>query len=181
MLDKDALKQRIDAARTLRGYTQAELADLLHEDGFGKHDLGRAERGEPGMFNANMRRALAHHLRVPENWFIDEDLAFDAAGELPEIINTKLEHIETLVISHMSFVREHADQATQVMIEIDGRLTQTERIASLSHDALGDVTEMIEGLRDAVASLAVDSLRQTQAIEELAASDRRAEPPAEGH
>lgn len=73
MLNKNELKRRLDAARTLRGMTQAELAARLHEDGFGKQDLGRIERGDMPL--QRMRRVIiAGHLGVPEAWFTDPDL-----------------------------------------------------------------------------------------------------------
>ncbi len=52
---------------------QSDLADLVHEDGLGKYDVGRIERGKMTM-QAIHRRSLAHHLRVPESWFTDPDL-----------------------------------------------------------------------------------------------------------
>ncbi len=49
-----------------------ELAELLTQDGLGKYDVGRIERGKMVM-QAIHRRSLAHHLRVPESWFTDPD------------------------------------------------------------------------------------------------------------
>lgn len=79
MLSGEPLRRRIVAARIIRGLEQAELAELLHADGLGKHDLGRIERGEMVM-QAIHRRALAHHLRLPEAWFIEPDFDRVLAG-----------------------------------------------------------------------------------------------------
>lgn len=72
-LPTEELKRRIDAARTLRGLKQRELADLLQEDGLGKHDVGRLERGELILRRVHLD-ALMRHLRVPEWWFTANEI-----------------------------------------------------------------------------------------------------------
>lgn len=75
MLDTEELKRRLDALRRLRGLRQEDLAQLVHEDGFGKHDVGRIERGDPTLpFSPGLRRSIAGHLGVPERWFTDAEL-----------------------------------------------------------------------------------------------------------
>lgn len=74
MLTPDVWKQRIVAARTLRGISQAEMDRLGHEDGLGKGELSRLERGEFNRITPAQRRTLSYILRVPEAWFTDEDV-----------------------------------------------------------------------------------------------------------
>lgn len=81
-LSVEELKRRIDAARTIRGLRQVDLAELLEADGHGKHDVGRLERGDLPLTRA-LRRSLAEHLKVPERWFTDPDL--DLTAEDPDL------------------------------------------------------------------------------------------------
>lgn len=73
MLSDDELRRRLIAARTLRGLTQTDLGELLKQDGLGKHDPGRIERGGLTMQRAH-REAFAHHLGVPTTWFTEPDV-----------------------------------------------------------------------------------------------------------
>lgn len=73
VLDKTELKRRLEAARTLRGLRQVDLAEMLIRDGFGKHDVGRLERGQLDL-QRKWIDALCRHLRVPERWLTDPDL-----------------------------------------------------------------------------------------------------------
>lgn len=72
-LPTEELKRRIDAARTLRGLKQSELAALLEEDGLGKHDAGRLERGELDLRRVHLD-ALTRQLRMPEWWFTASEI-----------------------------------------------------------------------------------------------------------
>src|SRR3954463_16295734 len=72
MLDPATLKRRIHAARLLRDMEQVELDQLFHQDGLGKGEAGRTERGDLPMTRVR-REAFARHLRVPEDWFLEED------------------------------------------------------------------------------------------------------------
>lgn len=76
-LPTEELKRRIDAARTLRGLKQKELAGLLEEDGLGKHDVGRLERGELDLRRVHLD-ALTRHLQMPEWWFTAEEIHLPA-------------------------------------------------------------------------------------------------------
>lgn len=114
-LPQDELKRRIDAARTLRGMTQRELGDRLAEDGFGKHDLGRVERGDPRMpFNNAILRALCHHLEVPERWFTDRHLTFHdhPPAEVDQHLLTEIHALVSqgvdVLLSHDRYTREAA-------------------------------------------------------------------------
>ena len=73
MLETEELKRRIEAARILRGLSQAELAERLHADGLGKYDLGRIERGTMPMRRVH-RDAIARHLGIPDYWLTEPDV-----------------------------------------------------------------------------------------------------------
>jgi transcriptional regulator with XRE-family HTH domain len=73
VLEPEELRRRLDAIRTLRGLRQVDLAALVETDGHGKHDVGRLERGDVHL-SPSLRRSLAHHLQVPEDWFTEPDL-----------------------------------------------------------------------------------------------------------
>lgn len=90
-LPTEELKRRIDAARTLRGLKQRELADLLETDGLGKHDVGRLERGDLDLRRVHLD-ALMRHLDMPEWWFTDERI--ELRDELPATIEDRLAAIE---------------------------------------------------------------------------------------
>jgi hypothetical protein len=75
-VDASELKRRIDAARTLRGMGQTDLATLAWGDGLGKHDVGRIERGKMDLQRVH-REVLVRHLRVPDWWFTAEVEEFD--------------------------------------------------------------------------------------------------------
>lgn len=73
LLGPDDVKRRIEAARTLRGVSQRELAARLHEDGLGSQELGRIERGDLPLTRVRID-ALCRHLGVPERWFTEPDV-----------------------------------------------------------------------------------------------------------
>lgn len=66
------LKRRILAARTLRNVSQEELDRRFAEDGLRK-SAGPLERGELPLTRARLD-GLVRHLRVPEEWFVAEDV-----------------------------------------------------------------------------------------------------------
>lgn len=72
MLSTDETKRRIEAARILRDLSQVELDRLGHEDGLGKQELSRLERGELPLTRVR-REVLIRILRVPEHWLTEED------------------------------------------------------------------------------------------------------------
>lgn len=84
MLDKDVLKQRIEAARNLRGITQPALQKLFLADGLNEYDAGKIERGEKDMQRVH-HDAFCRHLRVPARWFSEKDTdALTGYVEMPE-------------------------------------------------------------------------------------------------
>lgn len=94
MLPADEIKRRVDAARTLRGMTQTQLAELVHADGLGKHDIGRLERGDIPLTRV-LRDALCRHLGVPEEWFTEPSVDRLVARPMrAEDVRAHLERIE---------------------------------------------------------------------------------------
>lgn len=90
-LPTEELKRRIDAARTLRGLKQRQLADLLEADGLGKHDVGRLERGELDLRRVHLD-ALKRHLQMPEWWFTIQNV--ELPDDLPASLEERLSAIE---------------------------------------------------------------------------------------
>lgn len=85
VLSRTELAHRLKAARELRGISQDKLAKQLEREGLGKHDLGKLERADDKMaFTAVRRYALATALRVPESWFIEENLDLVVGYQSPE-------------------------------------------------------------------------------------------------
>lgn len=72
-LPDDELVRRLKAARELRGIDQNTLGLLFKEDGLGKMDPGRIERGEMKMQRAH-RDAFCRHLGLPERWLTEPDI-----------------------------------------------------------------------------------------------------------
>lgn len=71
--DAETIKRRIEAARILRGISQAELNRRLAADGLGTQEAGRVERGELPL-SAVRRWAMTRALGVPERWFLEPDV-----------------------------------------------------------------------------------------------------------
>lgn len=71
-MDREELARRIGAGLRLRGITQAELGDLFKEDGLGREDPGRIQRGELGMQRIHLD-AFSRHLELPADFFTGED------------------------------------------------------------------------------------------------------------
>lgn len=73
MLDREEIKRRMEAARKLRGLSQAELGERFAADDLGKMDPQQIERGIMPLRGARLA-AACKHLRVPERWFTAEDV-----------------------------------------------------------------------------------------------------------
>ena len=99
MLEAEELKRRIEAARTLRGLKQTELAALLAEDGLGKSDLGRIERGDMTMQRIH-RDAIARHLGVPDEWLTEPDVDTIVRPASPTQLD-RLEAMLAAVVAHL--------------------------------------------------------------------------------
>lgn len=93
VLSQEVLKQRLAAARFLRGYTQAQLGEFFDKDGLDKTAPGRIERGDITMKRAH-RRALCEHLRVPDRWFSEGDV--DALVGYPDPADISDEQLKRL-------------------------------------------------------------------------------------
>lgn len=96
VLPTDELKRRVEAARILRGLTQNQLADLVHADGLGRHDVGRLERGDIPLTRV-LRDALCRHLGVTEEWFTEPDVDVLLRGIGEDDVNERLDRIERAV------------------------------------------------------------------------------------
>lgn len=114
MLETDELKRRIDAARTIRGLRQVDLAALVESDGLGKQTVGRLERGDIPLTRA-LRRSLADHLAVPESWFVDDHLDLNGGaqdtGQLDRI-EAKLD----LLLTALGLVQDQARDASSEFV-----------------------------------------------------------------
>jgi transcriptional regulator with XRE-family HTH domain len=73
VLPQEELKRRIAALRKLRGMSQVELGALVEEEGWGKLDVGRIERGDVPMTPGRLD-AIARHLGVAREWLTEPDL-----------------------------------------------------------------------------------------------------------
>lgn len=75
LLEPDELARRLISARELRGMEQAEVGDLMKDEGYGKHDVAKMERCDPTAppLNRGRRIALSEILRVPEWWFTSDE------------------------------------------------------------------------------------------------------------
>lgn len=74
MTPPPTVKQRIEAARALRGLSQADLDKLGAAEGLGRYELGRVERGELSPMTNTQRTMLCKILGVPERWFTSDDV-----------------------------------------------------------------------------------------------------------
>lgn len=131
MLPPEELRRRIDAARTLKGLRQSDLAQLLVEDGHGKHDVGRLERGDIPLSRA-LKHSLAEHLGVPEEWFTADSIdpgqthGVDIAARL-DALEAKL----TARTNHDQVIAEMLEQQTAILQQIEIALKMTLQNAGL--------------------------------------------------
>lgn len=154
-LSKDEIRRRIVAARTLRGMEQTELASLMADDGLGKHDLGKIERGGMTM-QATHRRSIAHHLRMSERWFMEDNIdgLLSDPGDDPD-----LSDLVDILRDHDAFSREaaatHVNSRTEtfarILIHLEEtthRMDRLERLVREVHGIAGRVDDQL-ALRDA--------------------------------
>jgi transcriptional regulator with XRE-family HTH domain len=135
MLSTDELKRRLDAARTLRGLKQTDLAGQFVEWGFGKEDIGRIERGNLTLTRAR-RVALAEILQVPEAWFEDEQLKLVPASR-DEILDV-LRDMHELLRQNAS----NLEQATAQSVAV--RTMTTQRLTAAIEDLRAEVSQLRE-------------------------------------
>lgn len=120
VLDPATLKRRIHAARLLRDMEQVELDKLCYEDGLGKGEAGRTERGELPLTRVR-REAFARHLRVPEEWFTEEDadlLVFPADHRLEE---------EAEILESQREALKRLEELAVTLLEIEQRRERSAR------------------------------------------------------
>lgn len=153
-LAPDEVGRRIRAARELNGLDQTDLAALLVEQGLGKTDAGRLERGDLVMQSVH-RSALARALSVPEGWFVlaqDELLggirrAFLSVGLPSQALNpATLQAVEALIDKRLSHIEQVVEAVEQVLSE-QGDATREAMTATrgvtqaLKGRAVGDQSE----------------------------------------
>lgn len=176
MLTGAKLRDRIVAARTLRGWSQDEMNRHLAELGWGAQDGGRIERGDKALA-PHLIPALAKTLGVPDAWFIDPDLdltghepAEDFAANLHELSNSVEEHhvlfrgiVERVrderVRSHRQIV-ERLDYFTEVVQRLEAiGVAATERIKRIE-DAIidGELERALRETRRAITQSRADQL-----------------------
>lgn len=119
MLTTDELKKRIFAARILRGVTQAELQQSLADEGLGKQELGRIERGDLPLTRVR-RVALARILRVPEDWFTSENVD-KLVGHVPAEGPNDEPPLDSLTAEEALDQLKEATRAMQAMLGRLGR------------------------------------------------------------
>jgi transcriptional regulator with XRE-family HTH domain len=127
MLDKDELKRRIDAFRTLRGLTQVDLADLFAAKGHGSQELGRLERGALPLTEIR-RRSLAEILEVPEQWFEDERLVFTSHGSGGSGLGSRIDRLVRAMeqrVRHDEKIDEMLERQTDILTRIEQLIAQT--------------------------------------------------------
>jgi transcriptional regulator with XRE-family HTH domain len=171
----------MDAARTLRGLTQAQLSKLFVAEGFGRYDIGRIERGVLALTRAR-RRALVDLLRVPDSWFTDEDLDLsdrDGDGEATREVLETLHNNESLLHELLSRSQKLTDDAVEQAVErICHAITEAVETRDLQSRALNARLAGIESDLGAVRDLTrhVDAQRLREIRELLrAAADQPAD------
>jgi transcriptional regulator with XRE-family HTH domain len=129
VLDTAELKRRMEAARILRGFDQVDLGRLLHEEGFGKLDAGRLERGAIPLTRAH-RRALAMILEVPESWFTDDHVVIPEPGD-PAIADK----LDQLLAERETLLAE-IDKQNHLLDEQSGLLRRIEALVRVLEGAV---------------------------------------------
>lgn len=147
MLDKDELKRRIDAFRTLRGLTQADLAEKFASKGHGTQELGRLERGALPLTEIR-RRSLAEILEVPERWFVDETLTVADYKPGPSTQLDRLEQAIADIAQRETDAHQEREgimallaQQSQILADIAALLTRQDEI-------LAEIQRVVAGMPD---------------------------------
>lgn len=104
MLKNEEIKRRMEAARKLRGLSQAQLGKLFEADDLGKMDPQQIERGIMPLRGARLA-AACRHLRVPERWFTAEDVD-EIVGFTPVDTPTLAKQVAAEVVAAMQAQRE---------------------------------------------------------------------------
>lgn len=124
VVEGEELGRRLKALRELRGISQVEFGELLAAEGFGKHDIGRVERGGMSMQGA-LRREAARLLRVPEDVFLADDV--DSVLWRDEA--TQLERVEAklnLILRYLSTAKPGEDAPEDLLGDMERELDSAE-------------------------------------------------------
>lgn len=128
MLDKDELKRRIDAFRTLRGLTQVDLAELFASKGHGSQELGRLERGALPLTEIR-RRSLAEILEVPERWFVEGRIDFTGDHDEGPGLEARIERLVRAMeqrAGHDRVIDEMLERQTAILTRIELLIAQSQ-------------------------------------------------------
>lgn len=148
MLDKDELKRRIDAFRTLRGLTQVDLAELYASKGHGTQELGRLERGALPLTEIR-RRSLAEILDVPERWFTDETLRL---ADFPARQTSQLDRLEQAI----AVITQREERAQEDRNAIIALLAKQDQILTDIGGLLAQQTQILKEMQRVAAGLPSD-------------------------
>jgi transcriptional regulator with XRE-family HTH domain len=165
MLDKDELKRRIDAFRTLRGLTQVDLAELFASKGHGTQELGRLERGVLPLTEIR-RRSLAEILGVPEAWFVDATL--DLAGYTGEMGLAGIQRSLDAILQREERAQDDRDAIMALLAKQDQILTDIGSLLTRQTQILTEMQRVAEGLpSDEALRLLNEGARQLEAAQAL--------------
>ncbi len=147
MLDKDELKRRIHAFRTLRGLTQAELAELFAAEGHGTQELGRLERGALPLTPIR-RRSLAEILDVPERWFVDKSLSLADYKPGPPAQLDRLEQAVANLDRRHDTASEEREAILALLARQDSILADIAGLLARQETILLEMSRVADGLPD---------------------------------
>lgn len=169
-LPQEEIKRRINAARIIRGMSQAEFDALGAADGFGKGEMSRVERGELAFREGKHLAAMSRYLGVPAWWFTAEaiDLSTGPDQDPPE----------STVEQHLASLTEQiaADRADRIANIEDVKTLIDQQSSALREQArvLVDLRKAVDELREAIATQREAARR----LEEMTKEAVQALPPS---
>lgn len=163
-LKPDEIKRRIQGARILRDMDQKELDRLGVEEGYGKGEMSRVERGEIEYRAGKHLDVLCRILRVPRWWFTVDELDFggvDAPVPVDEVAG---------LIAHQNGLLQ---RQSEILERIEGAIDTFDEAAKRDEDAQNR-------LALAAAHRAIEEAKAAEASEEpLSADQPKAEARAQ--
>lgn len=122
VLPEEDAKRRIAAARLLRNLSQKKLDELGADDGLGRQELSRTERGELPLTRVR-REVLARHLRLPAEWFlaaeIDALIRWPAEGLPDEQVRRAAELLAPQLLEAALALQQASDTARSTPAALD--------------------------------------------------------------
>jgi transcriptional regulator with XRE-family HTH domain len=125
-LKPDEIKRRIEGARILRNISQKEFDRLGHDQGYGRGEMSRVERGDIEYRPGKHLDVLCRILRVPRWWFTADELDFGRAEDpaSPDEIASLLAQ-QTLILQELKeataaelLARNQAQEATKRLLGV---------------------------------------------------------------